>query len=162
MIAVTEFISKSQKKRDAAALQKLGVSLTALSLEELDQLPLSDSQKQAIIAAKSIRSHGGMRRQAQLIGKLMRMEDPQALIDAYQALCAQHSAQTQSFHDIELWRKRFMAQDSEALTAFVATYPRCDVQRLRQSIQKALAEQAKQVNQGAAKALFRMIKATML
>ena len=64
-----EPISKSQKKRDADALQKIGVELVALSLEKLDTLPLPDNLRRAIIEAKSLKSHGAIRRQAQLIGK---------------------------------------------------------------------------------------------
>ena len=41
--------SKSQKKRDAAALQKIGVELIGLSLEKLDLLPLPANLRQAII-----------------------------------------------------------------------------------------------------------------
>ena len=59
--------SKSQKKREADALQKIGVKLIALSLEKLDLLPLPDNLRQAIIEAKLLKSHGAIRRQAQLI-----------------------------------------------------------------------------------------------
>ena len=40
--------SKSQQKRDADALQKIGVELIELSLEKLTTLPLPDNLKKAM------------------------------------------------------------------------------------------------------------------
>lgn len=77
-----ESISKSQKKRDIIALQKLGVRLIALNPAALDNLPLSSSLRQAIDDAKKIKAHKATRRQAQFIGKLMRSEDHEAIIEA--------------------------------------------------------------------------------
>lgn len=74
--------SKSQKKRDAAALQKIGVKLVSLTATALDKMPLSGSLRQAIDDAKTIKTHEAKRRQAQLIGKLMRVADLDNLLAA--------------------------------------------------------------------------------
>lgn len=157
-----EIKSKSQKKREADALQQLGVKLIELDSETLDGLPLTTVLKDAIIQAKSLKSHGAVRRQAQLIGKLMRSNDTEALKDAYEALQKAHSAQTADFHQIEQWRTRLMEEGKDALTEFVELYNEVDVQQLRQCIKKAVDEQTKQVNHGAYKALFRLIKAQIV
>ena len=78
--------SKSQKKRDALKLQAIGVQLVALPLSKLDALPLPDNLRQAILDAKKMKSHGAVRRQHQLIGKLMLRADSQAIINAYESL----------------------------------------------------------------------------
>ena len=78
--------SKSQKKREAEALQAFGIRLIKLSRQDLDRLPLDDRLKQALIEAKSLTSNGAVRRQAQLIGKLMRAAKADEIINAYQAL----------------------------------------------------------------------------
>lgn len=78
-----EPVSKSQKKREAEALQKLGTQLIALNPDKIELLPLSDPLKQAILEAKTLKSHGAVRRHAQWIGKLMRSIDSKALITAY-------------------------------------------------------------------------------
>jgi ribosome-associated protein len=78
-----ELKSKSQKKRDAANLTKIGSEFVHLSLEKLHLLPLSAELRQAIIAAKSLKSYGAIKRQAQLIGKLLRSDDYEAIITAY-------------------------------------------------------------------------------
>lgn len=80
------FISKSARKREAEALQQFGVQLIQLKLEKLRSLPLSDALLTAILDAKKLKSQGAIRRQAQLIGKLMRAADYEAIRQAYQML----------------------------------------------------------------------------
>ncbi len=72
--------SKSAKKREYLALQKLGEELITLKQSELDALPLEDSLLEAIIEARGIKAHGALRRQKQYIGKLMRHIDPEPLL----------------------------------------------------------------------------------
>ena len=64
--------SKSQRKRDAHALQALGVQLVALSAAQLARLDLPEALHEAVVAAQRMRSHGARTRQMQSIGKLMR------------------------------------------------------------------------------------------
>ncbi len=153
-----ELKSKSQKKREADALQRVGVELVALSLDKLDGLPLSDGLKQAIIDAKALKSHGAIKRQAQLIGKLMRAADYEAILEAYSHLQDENSAQTAKFHEVEQWRERLIHGGKDALTALINAYPSIDVQSLRQLIKKAIDEQSKAQHTGAAKALFRFLR----
>jgi ribosome-associated protein len=71
--------SKSQRKRDAHALQALGSQLIALSAAQLARLALPEALHEAVVAAQRMRSHGARTRQMQYIGKLMRQLDPIAL-----------------------------------------------------------------------------------
>lgn len=153
-----ELKSKSQKKRDAEALKKIGVELIDLSLSKLDLLPLSDNLKRAIIEAKALKSHGAVKRQAQLIGKLMRAAEYDAIIEAYSELQAEDSSQTARFHAVEHWRSRLIEEGKDALTEFIQTCPDVDVQQLRQLIKKAVDDESKQKNTGASKALFRYLR----
>lgn len=150
--------SKSQKKRESEALQKVGVELVSLSKEKLDLLALPDNLRRAIIEAKSIKSHGAMRRQAQLIGKLMRTTDSDNIIASYEKMLAEAEAKTASFHEVEFWRTRLVSEGKDALTAFISDYPSVDVPKLRQLIKKAVDEQKKEQNTGASKALFRYLR----
>lgn len=81
-----EIISKSQKKRDALALQALGKELIGLKVDVLATLPLTDTLLQALVDAKKMKSHGALRRQEQLIGKLMRSADHEAIRAAFAAI----------------------------------------------------------------------------
>jgi len=71
--------SKSQRKRDAHALQALGVQLVALSTAQLVRLDLPEALHEAVVAAQRMRSHGAHTRQMQYIGKVMRQLDPSVL-----------------------------------------------------------------------------------
>ncbi|KTD36496.1 alpha helix protein [Legionella nautarum] len=158
MEEMEELKSKSQKKRDAEALKKIGVELIALSETKLDTLPLSPPLRQAIIDAKSIKSHGATRRQAQLIGKLMRSADTEAILQAYDALLAEDSAKTVVFHELEQWREKLIQGGKDALTEFIAEYQPEEVQQLRQLVKKAIEERNSGKNLGASKALFRFLR----
>lgn len=150
--------SKTQKKRDADSLQKIGVEFIALSEEKLDTLPLPSNLRQAIDDAKRIKSHGAKKRQAQLIGKLMRAADCEAIIQAYEQLIGEEGTQTAHFHHLEQWRDRLINEGKTALTEFINQYQPDNVQQLRQLINKAVEEKVKQVNHGAAKTLFRFLR----
>lgn len=153
--------SKSQKKREADTLQKVGVELIALSLEKLDTLPLTDNLRQAILDAKLLRSHGAVRRQAQLIGKLMRCADSDAILAAYELLLAEGNAKTADFHAVEQWRIRLLNDGRDALTEFIASHQQVDVPKLRQLIKKAVDEQKNDQHTGASKALFRYLRSCL-
>ena len=150
--------SKTQKKRDADALQQLGVKLIDLSVEKLAALPLTEALKKAILEAKKLRSHGAVRRQAQLIGKLMRAADSEPIIAAYEQLMAEHNAQTVAFQEVEHWRLKLITGGKDALTEFIASYQPDDIQHLRQLLNKAVIEYNNQQNKGAQKALFRYLR----
>lgn len=157
-----ESVSKSQKKRDAESLQKLGIELVSLSLEKLESLPLTDDLRRALIEAKALRSHGAVRRQAQLIGKLMRSADYEAIRAGYDAMQAEDNAMTARFHEVEHWRDRLIHEDRVALTEFVDQYPSVDVQHLRQLVKKAVEEKKTARHPGAGKALFRYLRPFLL
>ena len=71
--------SKSARKREYIALQKLGEELITLRESDLDGLPLDDRLREAVMDARQIKAHGALRRQKQYIGKLMRHIDPDPL-----------------------------------------------------------------------------------
>lgn len=150
--------SKSQKKRDAAVLKKLGVQLVTLPLEKLKRLPLDEQLFSAIVDAKNIASHGASRRQAQLIGKLLRHADYEAIEQTLMSLQQDEKAQTKTFHDAEQWREKLLTGDNEALTQFIAKHPNTDPQQLRHLIRKTQKEREKNQNLGAYTQLFRFIK----
>lgn len=153
--------SKTQKKRDAQALQKLGVQLIALSSDKLDALPLSPELKEAITQAQSLKSHGALRRQTQWIGKLMRGVDAALITDTLEQLSAEEDAQTYAFHEAERWRTRLMQEGHAALTEFVRLFHPQDVQHLRVLIKKAMKEVEQGVKTGAGKALFRYVRSCL-
>ncbi len=71
--------SKSARKREYLALQKLGEELLTLKDSDLEQIDLDEDLLTAVLEARQIRSHGALRRQKQYIGKLMRQVDPEPI-----------------------------------------------------------------------------------
>jgi len=67
--------SKSQRKREATALQDLGEQLIKLTATQLNRIPRPEALLGAVRLAQSISQRGGRKRQLQYIGKLMRQLD---------------------------------------------------------------------------------------
>lgn len=78
--------SKSAKKREYLALQKLGEELIVLKNSDLGELALDDDLLEAVTAARQIKAHGALRRQKQYIGRLMRHIDPEPIRTALEEL----------------------------------------------------------------------------
>ena len=78
--------SKSARKREYLALQKLGEELVTLRESELLSIPLDEDLLEAVQEARRIKAHGALRRQKQYIGKLMRHVDPEPINAALKQL----------------------------------------------------------------------------
>ena len=78
--------SKSARKREYLALQKLGEDLITLRESELLSIPLDEDLLEAVQEARRIKAHGALRRQKQYIGKLMRHVDPEPINAALERL----------------------------------------------------------------------------
>ena len=74
--------SRSARKRQALALQELGVRLTLLKPAQLQQLPLPEQLLAAVLEARQLRSRAALTRQRQYIGRLMRELDPEPIARA--------------------------------------------------------------------------------
>jgi ribosome-associated protein len=75
----TDYKSRTQKKNEDRALQRLGEQLVALPFSQLEAMELQDELMTAIELARKIRSRKARRRQIQYIGALMRHIDPQPI-----------------------------------------------------------------------------------
>jgi len=82
----TDYKSRTQKKNEDRALQRLGEQLVALSFAHLETMELPEELLTAIEFARKIKSHGARRRQIQYIGALMRHIDPQPIKTALERI----------------------------------------------------------------------------
>jgi len=110
--------SKSERKRRLLALQELGERLIALSEPDLASLSLDDSLYRAIRNAVSMKSHGALRRQKQLIGKLMHDVDPGPIETALARFSADDVKAKRLFARAERWRDRLVREGGNAVDAF--------------------------------------------
>lgn len=148
---------KGERKREAEALKKLGDTLVALSDERLREIPLSPKLDEAIRLAQRITAHGGRRRQLQLIGKILRHEDPEPIRAALARLETSSAAAIAQHHAAERWRDRLLAEN-DAVTDFLSEQPGADSQRLRQLVRAAQAELAADKPPRAYRELFRFVR----
>ncbi len=149
--------SKTQRKQAMHALQALGERLLALNPEQLAQVDLPEALREAVAAARRMRSREALRRQVQLIGRLMREVDPAPIRAQLEAWSGQSRAATAVHHRIERWREQLLADDA-ALTAFAREQPHADLQGLRACVRAARAEQLAGKPPRHFRALFRLIR----
>ena len=82
----TDYKSRTRKKNEDRALQRLGEQLVALPFGQLETMELPDELLAAIELARKIRSHGARRRQIQYIRALMRHIDRQPIETALERI----------------------------------------------------------------------------
>ncbi|GAB2796239.1 ribosome biogenesis factor YjgA [Halomonas shantousis] len=152
--------SKTQRKQEMHALQALGERIIALNDAERAHLPLSDDMLAAVEETSRIRSHEGRRRHMQYVGKVMRGEDLEGIRNAFEAFDQEKARRDQSFHRLEKWRDRLIAEESETVEAFIAEYPDVDRQALRQLIRNAKRENELDKPPTNARKLFRLLRDT--
>ena len=153
-----EPISKSQRKRDMHALQAIGEKLTGLNNEQLSKIEMSDKLRFAITEMQRITKHEARRRQLQYIGRLMRDEESEGIIDAIAKIENAHLESAKDLHDLEIWRDRLINETKETLTEFIAEHPDADVQHLRHLIRNAQKEKETEKPAGGSRALFRFLR----
>jgi ribosome-associated protein len=157
--AASERPSKSARKRAAHAAQDLGEELIALPDEALDALGLPEELAAAVRAARRITSRAGGARQRQYIGKLMRALDPAPIRAALAARGAVSAREAARFRRVEQWRERLIGGGAEALAELAREHPRIDLEEWARRASAARAERARSGHTGAARELFRALRA---
>jgi len=131
--------SKTKIKKQMHDLRDLGQELTELGKDQIAQLDIPESLRDAIKEMHRIKTFGAKRRQIQYIGKLMRdveIDPIIAKLNTWKGTSQQHIGY---MHQLERWRERLLEGDG-ALTELLAAYPETDVQRLRTLIRNTLKE----------------------
>ena len=152
--------SKSLRKRESHDLQALGEALIELPQDELDAMPLPEALRDAVMLARRITAHGGLYRQKQFIGKLMRKIDAEPIRQAIEARRDRDRAAARAFHLLERWRARLI-DDAAALDEFVEAYPHADRTLLARLIAQAQHERDTKRPPKAARELFAAVELAM-
>ena len=135
--------SKTKIKKQMHDLQDLGAELVGLGKDQLAQLDLPETLREAIREMHRINKFGAQRRQMQYIGKLMREVETAPIIAKLEAWKGTSQTHVAYMHQLERWRDRLLESDS-ALTELLAAHPQTDVQRLRALIRNAQKEREAQ------------------
>ena len=154
-----EGISKTKRKQEMTALQKLGAELVTLKKSQIDQLHLPEQLLDAVLEAKRLKQHEAIRRQMQFIGKIMRGVDAEPIQQQVDAWNGVNQDETARLHQLEFWRDRLIAEDS-ALSEYLNAHPSCDAQQLRTLIRNARKEHAANRPPASFRTLFRLLRET--
>lgn len=151
--------SKSARKRDAVAAQDLGTRLIALKESDLSALNLPERLFDAIMLAKRITARGGLARQRQYIGKLMRDIDPVPLEAALDASSRGARIDAERHKRTETWRARLLAEGPKALDELLEWCPAADRRSLQVLVDKATGTRVDSgTREAASRELFRSLR----
>jgi ribosome-associated protein len=150
--------SKSERKRRSDDLQALGEALIDLPESEFGALPLPDELREAVELARRITAHGGLYRQKQYIGKLMRKIDAEPIRDALEAKRERERVSALRFRRVEQWRDRLIQEGAPAIEQLATELPQLDRDAVLKLVAAARSESATGGPAHSSRALFRLLR----
>jgi ribosome-associated protein len=150
--------SRTQRKKEAIALQKIGEKLIQLSDEQLRRMDLPAEIIEAIVDIRPMTSHGARRRQMQYIGSMMRDVDAAPIEQALLEIEQGEYQRAREFHRLEAWRDRLVDGDDAAMTEILDVFPQANRQRLGQLVRSARKEKQNNKPPKSARNLFRYLR----
>lgn len=151
------WVSKSEIKRDAEELKRLGLEMVELGKNALDKIPLDEELRAAIELAQKIKKEG-RRRQLQLIGKMLRNRDVEPIRQALDKLKNRHNQQVALFHKLEMLRDRLIEEGDDAVPEVLKLWPQADRQQLRSLIRNAKKEKEGNKPPKSARLIFQYLR----
>ncbi len=145
--------SRSQKKRDSTALQKIGEELVALPLSKVKRLPISPELLEAFELMARISNKEGRRRQMQYIGKLMRECSLDELRPALDSLRQGSNEGAARLQHAERLREALLTADSQEEERIIKQWPTEEHDEIYSLLSRARKEDATH----AKRALFRKL-----
>ena len=154
----TATVSKSQRRREALEIKSLALELINLSQSRLDQVPLDDSVRAAIMDARQIRSNVARKRQMQYVAKLLRRDDPEPILCALEAFDTEARELTGRQHRSEAWRDFLLGSGDTAIGQLKKSRSDTDTQAIRQLVRNAAREADRNKPPSSARNLFRLLR----
>lgn len=127
--------SKTEQKKAMERLQALGERLGLLPAAQLRKMPISETLLGALEELKRLKAHEAVRRHKQYIGKLMRDEDEEAILNVLNPLTSPTLNK-----QLELLIDRLLNQGDPAINDVVRRYPAAERHTLRQHVRATLKE----------------------
>jgi ribosome-associated protein len=110
---MTEYISKSEKKRQFKQTEKVAAELVELSNSELKNLTCSEELKEEIVAARGLKG-GSRKRQVKYVAKVMRLESLDGIYDFLERRKGSDLKTKQQFHEAERLRDTLINEAVES------------------------------------------------
>jgi ribosome-associated protein len=152
------WISKSQKKRDCQALQKISDQLLKLNADDLVLIDLPAELVDALQEAQRIHSNSALKRQRQYLGKIMRACDSDAIEQQLNRVIHRNDTNTAQFRKIEKWRDRLIDNDKDVLTEIIRQYPDLDRHHVHNLVRQAVKEAHANKPPAASRKLFKYLR----
>jgi ribosome-associated protein len=153
-----EFISKSQRKRDAQLVKSLASELISLNSSQLAEVPLEASVREAVQEARQIRSHVAGKRQLQFIAKQLRRIDATPIRESIESFQNKARQLRVRHHRAENWRDFLLESGDAALGKLLQQRHQADGQAIRQLIRNAQREASRGKPPASSRALFRLLR----
>ena len=150
--------SRSQLKRESAAVQELGEELCKLPGQVLIDLGVDEELREAIIVWQKTATHEGKRRQMQYVGRLMRNVDTRRLFTAWRKFKADGAASAKALHEIEELRQRLIDNAPGVWSEVFSKFPDIDKHELEHLVKEAKEEQKAGKPPRAFRAVFRLLR----
>ncbi len=119
---MSDSLSKTAQKHAQKPLKELAAVLLATPDDDLDALSLPERLRTAVANAKRITAHGALRRQRQLVAKLLRDADVLAITAKLSAIRRDDEQAKSAFKQAERWRDRLLNEGRPALEAFAQAF----------------------------------------
>ena len=156
-----EHKSKTQVKKQMHMLTELGAKLVGLSDRQRRRMPMGEALAQAVDEARRIQSFSARKRQIKFIGRLLRNENVEPLIQALRDVENEGRSHAEKERRITRWRDRLLEEGDTALSDLLAQYPELDRQHLRQLIRNAAREKTHGKPPASSRALLRYLRAPL-
>ncbi len=153
-----EWISKSQRKRECDALQKIGERLLKLKPHELALIELPSELEEALQQAQRIQSNSALKRQRQYLGKIMRTCDSDNIEHQLNNVIHRNDTNTAQFKKIEKWRDRLIENDKHVLGEIIKQHPDLDRQQVHTLVRQAAKEAQGNKPPTASRKLFKYLR----
>ena len=148
--------SKSQRKREALALQALGESLTALGESDLARIPMWPDLEAAVAGARGL-ERAARRRQIRYVARLLREGDPDPIARALDTVRRPGRREAARHRRIERLRDALVRGD-ELPDTLRAALPGPDFQQLRRLVAAARREAGNEAAGPSGRRLFRFLR----
>ena len=153
-----EWVSKSQKKRECDAMQRIGDKLLKLKPDELALIDLPAELEDALNEAHRIHSNSALKRQRQYLGKIIRNCDSEKIEKQLNTVIHRNDTNTAQFKKIERWRDRLIDNDKQVLGEIIQQHPGLDRQHVHNLVRQAAKEESTNKPPAASRKLFKYLR----
>jgi len=130
----SEFVSKTQLKREAKDLQDFGKKLVELSDVQIEQLPLENVTKNALFDFKKQQGNIAKKRHLAFIGKCLRKDDAQSAMEFLEEdnLANLRKANSEPKRNSESALEKLIANGEDEIQSIIENNAQIERQTLRQ------------------------------